>query len=343
VTRIVLDAMGSDQHPQPEIEAAIAAVERWNEPLILAGPRTRLETLLAGTGANSKRIMIADASEVLQMTDHGARAARGKADSSMAVGIDMLRHGQADAFVTAGNTGGAMSTALLRLGRLRGVKRPALAPTFPVAGGRAIVLDIGANVDCRPEYLAQFAVMGSVYAQAALGVQRPRIGLLSNGEEPGKGSTLIQEAFPMLEGLGLNFVGNVEPKEVYAGQVDVAVTDGFSGNIFLKTSEAVARFLIDAIRDEITAGLVTKAGGLLARPAFHRVRRVLDPAEYGAVPLLGVNGLVFIGHGRSDAKALVSAIAAARAAVEAGLLDALRRALAPYLAREAEPSTAARA
>jgi glycerol-3-phosphate acyltransferase PlsX len=245
----------------------------------------------------------------------------------MAVGIDLLKRGEADAFVTAGNTGGAMATALLRLGRIRGVKRPALTALFPVETGRSVVLDIGANAECRPEYLVQFAVMGSVYAKLALGLDRPRIGLLSNGEESEKGSLLVKETFPLLAESGLNFVGNVEPKEVYAGKVDVIVTDGFTGNIFLKTSEAVARLLVDILRKEIRSGLATSIGGLLAMPAFRRVRKLLDPAEVGAVPLLGVDGLVLIGHGRSDARAIVSALDGARGAVAAGLLDGLRLAI----------------
>jgi glycerol-3-phosphate acyltransferase PlsX len=341
LTRIVLDAMGSDQHPQPEIEAALIAVERWNDPLVLAGPRAQLEPGLARGGSAAARITIADASEVLEMTDKAARAARGKAHSSMAVGIEALHRGEADAFVTAGNTGGAMSTALLRLGRLRGVRRPALTALFPVRGGRAVILDIGANVDCKPEYILQFAVMGSVYAQVALGIPSPRIGLISNGEEPGKGTALVHETYPLLTSSGLHFIGNVEAKEIYAGEVDVAVTDGFTGNVFLKTSEAVARFLTDVIREEITSGPLTAVGGALARPAFARVRRLLDPAEYGAVPLLGLNGLVFVGHGRSDARALVNAISAARAAAEAGLVAGWRRALQPYLPRSRAAAAAA--
>jgi glycerol-3-phosphate acyltransferase PlsX len=330
VTRIVLDAMGSDAHPTPEIAAARAAVERWKDPLVLSGPLPLLEPRLSGADL----IQVEDAPEVVEMADHGASAARGKAESSMAIGIELLRRGQADAFVTAGNTGAAMTTALLHLGRLRGVRRPALTALFPVRGGRAVVLDIGANADCKPEYLVQFAIMGSVYAQVVLGIPSPRVALISNGEEPGKGSTLIQETHPRLADAGLNFIGNCEAKEIYSGQVDVAVTDGFTGNIFLKTSEAVARFLVDAIREQISAGPVTAVGGALARPAFRRVSRMLDPGEYGAVPLLGVNGLVFIGHGRSDGRALLNAIAAARQAVAAGLLDALRRALEPFLSRE---------
>jgi len=325
--RIVLDAMGSDAHPTPELEAAAAAARLWDEPLILTGPEGELRPRLEALRVDSRRVQVVDAPDVLSMTDHPAESARGKPRSSMAVGIDLLHRGEADAFVTAGNTGGAMVTALFRLGRIRGVKRPALAALFPVQTGRAVVLDIGANADCRPEYLLQFAVMGSVYAQLALGRDKPRVGLLSNGEEAEKGSTLVKETFPLLQRSGLNFVGNVESKEVYSGAVDVVVTDGFTGNVFLKTSEAVARLLVDILKSEIRSGPVTTLGGVLALPALRRVRKLMDPAEVGAVPLLGIDGLVLVGHGRSDARALVSALRGARQAVESNLLPALRQAV----------------
>jgi glycerol-3-phosphate acyltransferase PlsX len=319
--------MGSDAHPTPEVEAAAEAARLWDEPLLLSGPEAELRPRLDALGIDSARVQIFDAPELLSMTDHPAESARGKPRSSMAVGIDLVHRGQADAFVTAGNTGGAMATALFRLGRIRGVKRPALGGLFPVRTGRAVVLDIGANSECRPEYLVQFAVMGSVYAQMALGVERPRVGLLSNGEEAEKGNPLVKETFPLLQRSGLNFVGNVESKEVYAGQVDVVVTDGFTGNIFLKTSEAVARLLVDILKREIQAGPVTTLGGVLAMPALRRVRKLMDPAEVGAVPLLGIDGLVLVGHGRSDRRALVSALRGARQAVSSGLLSALRGAI----------------
>ena len=333
--RIVLDAMGSDAHPTPEVEAAVIAVRMWDDPLILAGPEALLRPRLNALGADPALTPIADAPEVLSMKDHPAESARGKPHSSMAVGIDLLHQGRADAFVTAGNTGGAMATALFRLGRIRGVKRPALAALFPVRNGRAVVLDIGANAECRPEYLVQFAIMGSVYAQMALGRERPKVGLLSNGEEAEKGSALVKEAFPLLAQSGLNFVGNVEAKEVYGGDVDVVVTDGFTGNVFLKASEAVARLLVDILRTEIRAGPITALGGVLALPALRRVRKLMDPAEVGAVPLLGIDGLVFVGHGRSDARALVSALRGARQAVESGLTESLRQAVQGRLQGEA--------
>jgi glycerol-3-phosphate acyltransferase PlsX len=254
----------------------------------------------------------------------------------MAVGIDLLKEGKADAFVTAGNTGGAMANALFRLGRIRGVKRPALAATFPVQDGSAVMLDIGANTDCRPEYLFQFAVMGDVYVSQAFDKKSPRIGLLSNGEEPSKGNMLVKDTYPLLEASGMNFIGNIEPKEIFAGNVDVVISDGFDGNVFIKASEAVSKFLIDIIRDQIRSSAISSIGGLLAKPAFSHVRKLLDPSEYGAAPLLGVNGLVFIGHGRSNTKALVNAIRVARQAVEGDVLEATQSAIKERLAAKQE-------
>jgi glycerol-3-phosphate acyltransferase PlsX len=333
--RIVLDAMGSDTHPIPEVQAAVKAVEQWGDPILLAGPEEELRKRIDLYPKSRELVEIIHASQVLEMTDKPARSARGKEENSMAVGMNLVKEGQADVFVTAGNTGGAMATALFRLGRLRGVKRPAVAPLFPVKDGRALVIDIGANTDCKPLFLLQFAQMGALYVERVLGIENPRIGLLSNGEEAGKGNQLVKETYPLLEESGLNFIGNVEPKEVYAGQADVVVTDGFYGNIFLKTSEAVASFLTSIIKEEITSGLVTSMGGLLAKPAFNRVGSMLDPAEYGAAPLLGVDGLVYIGHGRSDDHALFNAIRVARQAVDRGFMQALRDSLSDRLAQEA--------
>jgi glycerol-3-phosphate acyltransferase PlsX len=245
----------------------------------------------------------------------------------MAVGMDLMLNGEADAFVTAGNTGGALATAYYRLDVIPGVERPALTGLFPVKGGYCVVLDIGANPECKPEHILQFAVMGAVYAQRVRGIAHPRVGLLSNGEEAGKGNELVKGSFPLLEASGLNFIGNVEGKELFGGEADVVVTDGFTGNILLKSSEAVAKLITDVLRQELTASTRTKIGALLAKPAFANIKKMLDPGEVGAAPLLGINGLVFVGHGRSDARALVSAIRTARQAIEADLLGALRGAI----------------
>lgn len=334
--RIVLDAMGSDTYPEPEVKAAVESAHIFGDEILLVGQAERLEPRLKEIGGENPSVRIVHASQVLEMTDKPAESARRKADNSISVGIGLVKSGEADAFVTAGNTGGAMATGLFTLGRIRGVKRPALTALFPVKNGQCVVLDIGANTDVRPEYLLQFAIMGSVYAQKVLGLKAPRVGLLSNGEEPGKGNALIKETHPLLEKSGLNFIGNVEGKELFGGEVDVVVTDGFTGNILLKSSEAVAKLITDTIRQELMGSFRTKMGGLLAKPAFGKIRQMMDPAEVGAVPLLGLDGLVFVGHGRSDARALINGIRVARQAVEAGLLPALRSAIQEKLV---EPST----
>jgi glycerol-3-phosphate acyltransferase PlsX len=246
----------------------------------------------------------------------------------MAVGIDLIKNGEADAFVTAGNTGAASVTAYFRLGVIPGVDRPGLAPVFPTATGSCVVIDVGANPDCKPENLLQFGIMGCIYARYVRGVNNPRVGLLSNGEEAGKGSDLIKHTYPLLEKSSLNFYGNIEGKEFIAGKVDVVVTDGFTGNIMLKSSEAVAKLLIDKIKDSIkSGGPLVMLGGLLIRPALKGIKKMMDPSEEGAAPLLGVNGLVFIGHGRSDANAIKNAVRVAKNAVEADVLKSIHTAI----------------
>ena len=330
--RIVLDAMGSDSHPEPEVEAAVEASKYFKDEIILVGPEDKIHSTLRLYTLSYPTIRVVHAPEVLEMTDKPAENARRKSQNSMAVGMELVKTGEADAFITAGNTGGAMANALFRLGRIRGVKRPALTALFPVRGGHCVVLDIGANADCKPEYLYQFAIMGSVYADKVLGISKPRIGLLSNGEEAGKGNLLIKETYPLIQDSGLNFLGNVEAKELFAGEVDVVIADGFTGNILLKSSEAVAKLITDIIRQELTSSLRTKAGALLAKPAFANIKKMMDPGEVGAAPLLGVNGLVFIGHGRSDARALFNAIRVAQNAVKSDLLGALKFAIQEKLA-----------
>jgi phosphate acyltransferase len=325
--RIVLDAMGSDTHPEPEIHAAIVAANEFGEEIILVGNAELLGPRIDKLSHKQSLIKILHAPEVIEMTDKPAANARRKSQNSMALGIDLLKSGQADAFVTAGNTGGALATGLFHLGRIRGVKRPGLSALFPVKNGYCVVVDVGANAECKAEYLLQFAIMGSVYAEKVLGIESPRIGLISNGEEPGKGNELVKETYPLLAQSGLNFIGNIEGKELFGGMADVAVTDGFTGNVMLKSSEAAAKLLIDILRDELMQSTRTKVGALLAKPAFSKIRRMLDPAEVGAVPLLGLAGLVFVGHGRSDSRALINGIRGARRAVESNLLNELRSAI----------------
>ncbi len=336
--RIVVDAMGSDQFPQPDVAGAVLAARDYGVEIILVGDEAKVAPALAAHHPGSLPISIIHAPELLMMEDKGealVRKARHKdAKNSMAVGLDLVKDNQAEAFVTAGNTGAGMTTALFRLGRIKGIERPALAPALPTRAGHCVVLDIGANPDCKPEFLLQFAIMGAIYAERVRRIQNPRVGLLSNGEEAGKGNALVREAYPLLASASLNFIGNVEGKEVFAGEADVVVTDGFTGNIFLKSSEAVAKMLTELIREKITHGsLPVKLGGALVRPALRSLRKILDPSEEGAAPLLGVNGLVFIGHGRSDAVAIKNAVRVAKQAVEAHVLDSIRDEIARRLTK----------
>ena len=332
MTRIVVDAMGSDTYPTPDVEGAVAAAHEYGVEIVLVGDEARIKPILDKQNTTGLAIRTIHAPDMLTMHDKGEdlviKARHKEAQNSMAVGYDLIRNGEADAFVTAGNTGAAMVTALFRLGRIKGVDRPALAPPFPTATGICIILDIGANPDCKPENLLQFGIMGSVYAERVRGVKSPRVGLISNGEEAGKGSELVREAYPLLEKAKLNFVGNLEGKEIFGGQADVAVTDGFTGNVLLKSTEAVAKLIVEKIRESIKGGgPLALVGGALVRPAMGKVRKLLDPSEEGAAPLLGVNGLVFIGHGRSDALAIKNAIRVAKEAVESKVLDAMKSAI----------------
>lgn len=321
---IILDAMGSDQYPDPEIAGAIDAVKLLKEPIILVGNEEIIRPKLEQLSPNNKLISIVHAPEVVEMWDKPVESARSKPNNSMAVGIQLIKDGKGEAFVTAGNTGGAMFNALRGLGRIKGVQRPALTALFPTQKDKCIVLDIGANADCRPDFLVQFAIMGNIYAQQVLNKKNPRVGLLSNGEEAGKGNELVKETYKLLEKCDLNFIGNIEGKELFGGEADVVVMDGFTGNVLMKGSEAVAKLITDTLKNELMRSFRTKIGALLAKPAFAKVKGLVDPSEVGAAPLLGIDGLVFVGHGRSDARAITSALILADSAIKNRLLKHLQ-------------------
>ena len=323
---IVLDAMGSDSRPAPEVQAAIEASRLYDEEILLVGNEADLTSRLKSLDTGSARVTVVHAPEALDMSDH-IEDARKKKQNSMRVGMELVKSGKAGAFVTAGNTGMAMYYAMKTFGTIPGVYRPALTAFFPVRGGHCAVLDIGANAECRPEFIVQFARMGSLYAETMRKVENPRIGLLANGEEAGKGNDLVRAAYPLLQASGLNFIGNVEGKELYGGMADVVVTDGFTGNVLLKASEAVAKLITETLKESLMSSFRTKIGGLLAKPAFSQIRRMMDPGEVGAAPLLGIDALVFIGHGRSDARAMVSSVRVAHEAVQARLLEHLRQSI----------------
>jgi glycerol-3-phosphate acyltransferase PlsX len=341
MTRIVIDAMGSDDYPTPDVTGAVMAAREYGLEIILVGDEARINPILEAQKPTGLSIRVVHAPEMLTMQDKGMglvlKARRASSKNSMAVGMDLMKSKQADAFVTAGNTGAASVTAYFRLGTIPGVDRPGLTPVFPTATGSCVVIDIGANPDCKPVNLLQFGIMGSIYAERVRGVKNPRVGLLSNGEEAGKGNELIKATYPLLETSGLNFIGNIEGKELIGGAVDVAVTDGFTGNVMLKSSEAVAKLLVDKIREAIrSGGPLAMLGGLLVRPALGSIKKLMDPNEEGAAPLLGVNGLVFIGHGRSDAFAIKNAARVANNAVKANILDSIQSAIEQSLNKKNE-------
>ncbi|HFQ93642.1 MAG TPA: phosphate acyltransferase PlsX [Anaerolineae bacterium] len=323
--RIVVDAMGSDNNPEPDVAGAVMAAREFEETIILVGDKAQIEAELANQDTTGLSLEIVATSQTVTMTDKPSDVVKSKPDSSIHVGMRLVKNGKADAFVSAGNTGAILAVAMLRqvgLGRIPGVKRPGLGVIFPIKE-RPFLIDNGANADCKPEYLLQFGLMGSLYMERMLDIANPRVGLISNGEEEGKGTTLIKEAGPLLAASGLNYIGNIEPKEFMNGAAHVAVADGFSGNLVMKTAEAIARYMADALRDEIKSNPVTALGGLLAKPAFGRVRKQLDPHEVGGAPLLGVNGVVIIGHGRSNAYAIKQAVGQARLAVEKNIVEAI--------------------
>jgi len=307
---IALDAMGSDRAPKPEIEGAIQAARQHDVRVVLIGPEARLRAELEHyPTAAALPIQIQHASEIISMDEKAAQAVRAKRDSTMRVGLRMVREGQAVGFVTAGNTGAAMATAKVVLGMLPGVDRPALAAVFPTAlGTAALLLDVGANVDCSPENLEQFAIMGEIYFRTRFGTRRPRVGLLSIGEEETKGNELTHEAYPLLKQLPVNFVGNVEGRDLYSGKVDVIVADGFVGNVALKISEGVANLVRYTLKETLKATITRQVGYFLSRSAFADFKKRLDHTEYGGAPLLGVKGVCFITHGSSNANAIKNAV-----------------------------------
>src|SRR5436190_14661196 len=333
-TVVAVDAMGSDRAPKPEVEGAILACRHYDVQVVLVGREAEIREELKREiekhpTVKNLPIDVVHATEVIGMGEKAATAVRSKRDSSMRVGLRLVREGRAAGFVTAGNTGAAMATAKMVLGALPGVDRPALAAVFPTSAGKAaILLDVGANVDCKPQNLEQFAVMGEIYSRSIFGTRRPRVGLLSIGQEEGKGNDLTREAFPLLKQLPLNFIGNVEGRDLYNGKVDVIVADGFVGNVALKTSEGVANLVRATLKESLKATITRQVGYLLSRSAFADFKKRLDHTEYGGAPLLGVKGVCFITHGSSNANAIKNAIRVAAEFAERKINDKIEKELA---------------
>ena len=320
---IALDAMGGDHFPKPEVEGALQAVRAFSVKVILAGrEEVIVKELDRHPDWKSLPIEIKHASEQITMEESAGRALRSKKDSSIRVASRLVRDGIAQGVVSAGNTGAVMATAKIVLGMLPGVDRPALASAFPTLNGQpAVMLDVGANVDCNAKMLAQFAVMGNAYSRVIFRTAKPRVGLLSIGEEEHKGNALTHEATPLLKKLDLNFIGNVEGRDVYTGAADVIVTDGFVGNVALKVSEGLVDVIRQTLKQSLEANLTRKVGAYLSQGAFNEFKKRVDYSEYGGAPLLGLNGICVICHGRSNAKAIRNAIRIAKEFAEGKVND----------------------
>jgi glycerol-3-phosphate acyltransferase PlsX len=327
---IAVDAMGSDRAPKPEIEGALHAARQYSVKVLLVGPEEQLKRELAAhPAAHNVAVEVVNATEVISMRDKAGHAVRAKKDSSMHVGLKLVRDKVADGFVTAGNTGAAMGVAKLVLRALPGVDRPALAAVFPTSAGKpAILVDVGANVDCKPQNLAQFAVMGEIYCRAIFGVRKPTVGLLSIGEEEMKGNDLTRQTYALIKDLPLNFLGNVEGRDLYNGRVDVIVCDGFVGNVALKISEGLSAAVRFLLKESLKSTITSQVGALLSRKAFVDFQKRIDDSEYGGAPLLGLKGVAIVGHGSSNANAVKNAIRVAKQFAESGVNERLERELA---------------
>ncbi|MGC2403578.1 MAG: phosphate acyltransferase PlsX [Acidobacteriaceae bacterium] len=327
LTDIALDAMGSDKAPEPEIKGAIQACRHLPVRIHLVGPEDRLRAgLREAAGARELPIVIVPASEWITMDEKVAVSIRKKPGSSMRVGLRLVKEGRVAGFLTAGNTGAAMAIAKMVLGPLPGVDRPSLSTLLPTStGSRCVLLDVGANVDCKPHNLEQFAVMGEMYARSVLKIPRPRVGLLSIGEEESKGNDLTREAFSLLKQLSLNFIGNVEGRDIYNGHADVVVCDGFVGNVALKTSEGLARLVRDLLRQSLNSTVTAQVGALLSRKAFNDFKKRLDYSEYGGAPLLGIRGVCIVNHGSSNDRAIYNGIRVTAEFAQAGINQRLEQ------------------
>jgi phosphate acyltransferase len=333
--KIVLDCMGGDFGPEPNVEAAVDAARTLKHEIVLVGKQDQIRPLLNKHQTGGLMLPIVHAGEVVEMDEHPAQAVKAKKDNSISVGMRMLKRGEADAFVTMGNTGAGMAAALFELGRIKGVLRPAIAAAIPHPKGFTFMTDIGANAEVKPEYLVQFAVMGSVYVEKVLGVRAPKVALLSNGEEDSKGTDTVQQANEMLrQSKHLNFIGNVQGYDILKGTADVVITDGFTGNIAIKLMEGMLPMVESLLKTAFYSNTKMKIAGALARDGIKgAIKGALNYEKIGGAPLLGVDGVVIIGHGRSKAPAIYAAIERAAEAVKGNVVETIERGLEALPAR----------
>lgn len=342
--KIVLDAMGGDLAPQINADGAILAAKEFSDlTIILAGPENAVRGALEGSSLREEyekvrdRIEILDAPEVITPEEHPVMALRKKKQSSFVLGMDLVRNHGADGFVSAGSTGALMAGAMFKLGRIRGIDRPALCAVVPVPGRPLLLADSGANVDCRPEWIVQFGMMGSIYMNRVMKVASPKVGLLNIGVEEAKGNEQVKEAYQLMKKTSLfEFAGNVEARDALSGSCDVLAADGFAGNVLLKNTEGTISLLLHLIKDGLMSSLAGKIAGLLAKKTFKNIKKTFDTSEIGGAPLLGVEGAVIKAHGNSDARAMFCAIRQARELVSSGVVETIREGVAELKSREAE-------
>ncbi len=334
---IALDVMGGDNAPHEIVSGAILAARQYDVTVSLVGRPDVIERELARHPTHRLDLPIVPAYEVIEMSDKPVKAVRTKKNSSMVVACQLVKEGKADAFVTAGNTGGALAAGILHFGRMQSILRPALIVPFPTLKGFCLILDVGANTDVKPEQLQQFGVMGSVYSRRIMGVRNPSVRILSNGEEEGKGNQLVLEATALLEETpGIRFMGNIEARDVTSGIADVVVTDGFTGNVFMKGAEGIVKLLQGVLLDEITAGPISSIGGLLVRSALRRMARRLDDSEFGGAVLLGLSNLMVVGHGRSNANAIRHTIRNAKQLIDSRLVEEIQSGVSEVIDNQEE-------
>lgn len=330
-TLIAMDAMGGDFAPLEVVKGTLIAAGEYADCIfVLVGDEALLQAELERQSASVTNVVIRHAPEAIEMGEHPATAIRKKRKSSLVIAGQMVKSGEAQATFSAGNTGAAMAVAMLDIGRVPGIDRPAIAATLPTQQGQTLMLDAGANVDSSPQNLVQWAMLGSLYAEKVLGKAAPKVGLLNIGGEAGKGNELTKAVYPMLQESSLNFVGNVEGKDVFENAADVVVCDGFAGNILLKTGEGVAEFIVSLLRKELGDASYSEETRALFKPLMGSLLKRIDYAEAGGAPLLGINGVSIIGHGRSDAKAIAGGLRSARSLAQSGYVEAIRQALPTF-------------
>ncbi|MBE7021769.1 MAG: phosphate acyltransferase PlsX [Ruminococcaceae bacterium] len=328
--RIAVDAFGGDHAPEAIVKGCVQAVSECNAELILVGKEQILAALLEHEDVPTGKIHIHHAEEVIETSESPVDSIRRKKDSSLVVGLELVKNGEADAVVSAGNTGAYLAGAFRTLGRVKGVKRPALTTVLPTVGNPGVILDVGANADCRPLHLVQFAQMGAIYAEHVLGIQHPRVGLLNIGAEEAKGNALTKETHQLLKSAPVNFIGNIEPRDVPYGLADVIVCDGFTGNVVIKLIEGTASALFSMMKDVFYKSTLTKLAAGILKPGLKTVKSRMDYSEYGGAPLLGIDGVVFKAHGSSDAKAIKNAVKTTALYVEAGVNEKIKAAISAY-------------